>query len=96
VSYEEFLEKLAALNRTWYLYWGERVRSKDETNGLNVCPITAVADRHDVDYAECLDRLGLDQDLAFRIAVSADGSEEYPEIRADLMRVCKLVEVRDV
>jgi hypothetical protein len=79
MTYETFLEKLAATPRTWYFAHNGRIRQKD-----GYCPIAE---------ANVL-KSQISNDLYFKILNSADNEGKYfdSQIRADLLKACGLSE----
>lgn len=98
MNYEEFLEKLRATPRDWYVTYGRMIR----LNEKRACPLVAVArllfpeaeSFHPAEITRPRTLLGMEYALADKIADAAD-TEAYPQIRADLLAACGLTEPTD-
>ena len=104
MTLDEFLNRLRETPREWELHEGRYlttlfISSHDPANVGWQCPITAVHGKGlgSGNFRLCSRQLGLDTDLAMKIAVTADRDicrRNYdPQLRKQLLEACDLEEV---
>lgn len=100
MTFDEFLEALAAAPIKWYLFneYQHSIRGRKSKRGQQHCPISAVTgDHHDLASPRraAVDKLKMNGSLASDIVHSADNTEHSLDyIRQALLKACKLEEAQ--